>query len=389
MRVFVSALVILALVIVYGCESNDNNTINSIPKYHNVYPAFHLKINNGYRTFGVDSAQLTVTPGIGWPAPVYSDENGFLGTLAAGTFITSIDTTIIDDTTIEVDTSSVVYGFTPSQTYDFAFSRSEPFVWRDSFRADFITTVDSQWLLLSTDSGIYSRTLDPARPPESVLYKVVINPTSNLNPPPTRVETVSVLYGAWFDSLFVVTDSASTAAFPPDSFVRRNVRWGYWFRVDSFYLPSDSAYWCETDSVEQENLFVTPQGDTFVFIDTILQYSNCDPRVDTTKKRVYRHYGWGTYASNGQAVPRFDTTVHFRFPDTAKALDLSVDSLLIYTLEISPDSTDTVAIDTSGVDIYFIQNGDTTVVNNLIRDLTMPPVEVFPAYRYILKQREQ
>lgn len=388
MRVFVSALVLLAIVIVYGCESNDNNTVNSIPKYHNVYPAFHLKIDNGYRTFGVDSALLTVTPSVGWPGPVYSDMNGFLGTLSSGTFINSIDTTVIDDTTIQVDTSYDVYGFTPSQKYTFDFSRSDPFIWRDSFRADFVTTIDSQWLLLTADTTNNTNVLDPGRPPESVLYKVVKNPASNLNPPPNRVETLSVLYGKWFDTLFAVTDSAGTAAFPPDTFVRQNVRWGFWYRVDSFYLPPDPEVWCDSmDYVEKETTFVTPTNDTFTVVDTVVQWFLCDRHMDTTKTRIYRNYGWGTYASNGQPIPRFDTTAHFTFLDTAKALDITPSGLTIYTLEISADSLDTIAIDTSGVDIYFIQDGDTTMVNNLIMDLTMPPVEVFPAYRYLIKQQ--
>jgi hypothetical protein len=391
MRVFVSALVLLAIVIVYGCESNDNNTVNSIPKYHNVYPVFHVKIDNGYRTFGVDSAQLTVTPEIGWLGPAYTDPNGFLGTMASGTFISKIDTvdTTIDniDTTV-VDTSYVVFGFTPSQKYTFDFSRSEPFTWRDSFRADFVTTIDSQWLLLSADTTHNTNILDPGHPPESVLYKVVKNPASTLNPPPNRVETLSVLYGKWFDTLFAVTDSAGTAAFPPDTFIRQNVRWGFWYRVDSFYLPPDPEVWCDSmEYVETVDTFITVTYDTFTVVDTVAQWLECDPHMDTTKVRIYRNYGWGTYASNGQPIPRLDTTTHFAFLDTAKALDITPSGLTIYTLEISPDSLDTVAIDTSGVDIYFIQNGDTTAVNNLIMDLTMPPVEVFPAYRYLLKQQ--
>lgn len=388
MRVFVSALVILALVIVYGCESNDDNTVNSIPKYHNVYPAFQLKIDNGYRTFGIDSLQLTVTPSVGWPKPVYTDANGFLGTLASGTFLVT-DTTVLPDSSLQIDTISLdVFGFSPSQTYRFAFSQGEPFTWRDSFRADFVTTIDSQWILLSADTLNYTNVRDPDNPPESVLYRVVKNPSGPQNPPPAKIDTLSVLYGAWFDSLFVVTDSAATAAFPPDSFKRANVRWAYWFRVDTFYLPPDPAIWCDSmDLVEKDTIYITPQGDTLTVIDTVIEYSACDPHMDTTRVRIYRHYGWGTYTGSGQAVPRFDTTVHFAFPDTAKSLAVTPDGLTIYTLEIAPDSSDTVAIDTSGADIYFIQNGDTTMVNNMIIDLMMPPVEEFPSYRYIVKQQ--
>ncbi len=388
MRVFVSALVILALVIVYGCENNDNNTVNSIPKYHSVYPAFQLKITNGYRTFGIDSARLTVTPSVGWPQPVYSDINGFLGTLASGTFLVT-DTTVLPDSTLQIDTISLdVYGFAPSQTYQFAFSQDKPFIWRDSFRADFVTTIDSQWILLSADTVNYTNVMDPANPPESILYRVVKNPSEPISPTPAKVDTLNLLYGAWFDSLFVVTDSAATAAFPPDSFVRMNVRFAYWYRVDTFYLPPDPEIWCDSmDLVEKDTVYITPQGDTLTVIDTIPVYSACDPHMDTTRIRIYRHYGWGSYTGSGQAVPRYDTTVHFAFPDTSKSLTITPDGLTIYTLQISPDSVDTVMIDTSQTDVSFIQNGDTTAVNNMINNLTMPPVEVFPSYEYIVRQR--
>jgi len=390
MRVFVSALVLLALVIVYGCDSNDDNTVNSIPKYHNVYPAFQLKIDNGYRMFGIDSAQLTVTPSVGWPNPVYSDINGFLGTLASGTFVIT-DTTVNPDSTLQIDTLSInVYGFAPSQTYRFSFSQGEPFTWRDSFRADFVTTIDSQWILLTADTLQYTNVMDPANPPESVLYRVVKNPGGTLSPPPARIDTLNLLFGAWFDSLFVVTDSAATAAFPPDSFVRQNVRWAYWYRVDTFYLPPDPSIWCDSlDYIAKETVLVNAQGDSFTVVDTVPVYSACDPHMDTTRVRIYRNYGWGTYSGSGQPVPRYDTTVHFAFPDTLKSLVISPDGLTIYTYQISQDLVDTIAIDTSATDIYFIHNSDTTMVDNMIRDLTMPPVEEFPAYQFIVKQRDQ
>lgn len=42
-----------------GCDKNDENTINSIPKTHDVYPVFRLVVDNGLRTFGVDSVEFT------------------------------------------------------------------------------------------------------------------------------------------------------------------------------------------------------------------------------------------------------------------------------------------------------------------------------------------
>jgi len=147
MRRIVAALIVagLALILTAGC-SNDENTVNSIPKYHNVYPVFHLKIDNGHRQFGIDSVLLTPTPSIGWLGPVYSDRNGFIGTSAAGTFITDIDTSFVDDSMV-VETSKVVFGFQPGARYKFKFDRQEPFIgWILSERS-MPVTVDSLWVL--------------------------------------------------------------------------------------------------------------------------------------------------------------------------------------------------------------------------------------------------
>jgi len=389
MRVVVSALVILAVAVIIGCD-NDDNTVDPIPKFHKVYPVFHLKIDNDFREFGVESTLVTVTPDVGWLSPVYTDAQGFLGTMAAGTYITSIDTTYNVDDSLVVETTSVIFGFDPSQTYTFDFSRTEPFVWRDSFRAVYATTIDSEWVQLSSDTIFTTPRIDPTRPIDTVLYNVRMNPPPTVTPPPDVLFDQPLLYGWWFDTAFVVIDSAATASFPPDSFTYDTIEWGYWYRVDTFFLMPDSALWCdlvETRIVEEtlKDIYQNP----LIVIDTIYIYGNCDPVIDSLKRRIYADWQWGTIANNGQPIAVFDTTIHFTFPDTAKALEIDQQGLTIYTLDISPDSLDTTFVDTSAVDMFFIQNGDTTMVNNLTIELTMPPVEVFPAHKFLIKQRDQ
>ncbi len=387
MRVVVSALVLLAVAIMFGCD-NDENTVEPIQKFHKAYPVFYLKIDNGFRDFGVDSAQLTVNPDVGWLGPVRTDERGFVGTQASGTFITDLDTIYHVDDSLVVETTSVIFGFEPLQTYTFNFSHDAPFIWRDSFRAVYAVTVDSMWLRLSADTIFTTPRLDPARPPDTVLYKVQKNPAPTVTPPPNELIEQPLLYGWWFDSAFVVTDSAATDLFPPDSFTYDTISWGYWYRVDSFFLPPEPSLWCDSiDTIIVEDTLQDPYGNRMFVIDTVFEYSFCDPVIDSLKRRIYDNWQWGTIASNGERVPRFDTTIHFTYPDTAKALAIDAQGLTIYTLEISQDSLDTTWIDTSGVDLYFIQNGDTISAANLIRELTMPQVEIYPAYKFLIKQR--
>ena len=122
---YTPALIVIILVVMAGCfTDNDKNTINSLPKTHDVYPVFYVKIDNGFNKYGVDSVLLNVVPSIDWESEVYSDTNGFIGTLAAGTYITDIDTVVeIDPVTQEPDTSydttSVTYGFLPSSSYPY------------------------------------------------------------------------------------------------------------------------------------------------------------------------------------------------------------------------------------------------------------------------------
>lgn len=387
MRRVVAALIAtgLTLMLTVGC-SNDDNTVNSIPKYHNVYPVFHLKIDNGHRQFGIDSVLLTPTPGVGWLGPVYSDQNGFVGTMAAGTFITDIDTSYIGDSMV-VDTKSVNFGFRPGGKYRFKFERPEPFTWLDSFRAEFATTVESLWVLFDVDTIRTTKILDTTRPPQRILDKVRKNFPPTIVPPPDSVYMQELLHGWWYDTAFVIADAGDTVDFPPDSTFYDTVKWGFWYRVDSFYLPPDSQIWCSLDSTKiKKTTYYDIHGFPMVVIDTLYYYGNCNPQIDTTKNRIYRDYGWGTYPggdSSQTPIAVYDTTIHFSYPDTMKGLIFDGDNMKIFTWEVVPGDTISETLD---VDIEFLQNGTSTELDSLTLELTMPPVEVFPDYRIIIRE---
>ena len=388
MKVVVSAILALVLALAIGC-SNDENTVNPIPKYHSAYPVFRLKIDNGFRTFGVDSARLTVTPAVGWPGPVYSDSNGFIGTLASGTFISRIDTTVRNEST-HIDTSYIVYGFEPSATYNFNFERTTPFVWLDSFRADYAITVDSLWVLFSADTIKVTKALDPANPPQRVLYRVVKNPAPSLTPKPDDTIFQNLLIGYWFNTGYVIADPDDTANFPPDSTRDSTILWGLWHRVDSFFLPPDSSIWCTLDSISIKETILTDQyGFRSIVIDSVYHYSQCNKKIDTVQTRIYRHYDWGIYPGGDISltpIHAFDTTIHFIFPDTAKNLIIANDSLSIRVpVAVDPVSHDTTW-ETKNVTIEFKHAGVSSNVQNLSFDLTMPPVEVFPQYDIIIRE---
>lgn len=388
MKAVVSALLVLSLVFVIGCE-NDENTVEPIPKYHNVYPVFHLKIDNGFRAFGVDSTQLIPSPGIGWPEPVYTDENGFVGALASGTFIDRIDT-ITDGDSTYIDTSYLVFGFQPAATYEFSFNRSEPFIWLDSFRADYAITVESLWVLFSADTVEVTTALDPGEPPVTVLDRVVENPAPGLFPPPDDTIIQDVLYGFWFDSAFVITNPDDTMDYPPDSAFDSTIIWGLWHRIDSFFIPPDSSIFCSyaDTSVVEETLYDIHEIPSIV-IDTVIAYDSCEARIDSLQERIYEYFDWGVYPGGDEGetpIPTFDTTIHFTFPDTAKSLVFGPSGVSIMV----PESIDTISHDTTwrtmGVSIEYIHNNVSTIRDGLTIDLTMPAVEVFPQYDFILKE---
>jgi hypothetical protein len=387
MRRVVAALIVagLALILTMGC-SNDENTVNSIPKYHNVYPVFHLKIDNGRRQFGIDSVLLTPTPDIGWLGPVYSDKNGFIGTLASGTFVTDVDTSFVDDSMV-VESTSVVFGFQPGARYKFKFDRQEPFIWLDSFRAEYAVTVDSLWVRFSVDTIKTTKVLDPDRPPVRSVQTIRKDYPPTITPPPDSVYMQELLYGWWFDTAFVIANPADTVDFPPDSFFYDTVKWGFWHKVDSFYLPPDSQIWCTLDSTHiRKTIYYDIYNNPMVVIDTLYFYGNCDPRIDTTKNRVYRQFGWGTYPggdSTQPPIPVFDTTIHFTYPDTMKGLIFDGDNMKIFTWDEVPGDTLSETLD---VDIEFLQNGTSSPLDSLTLDLTMPLEERQPDYRIIIRE---
>jgi hypothetical protein len=377
---------LLSLILVIGCE-NDDNTIDPIPKYHDVYPVFHVQIDNGFRMIGVDSAQVVINPSVGWPGPVYTDPNGFFGALANGTFIDQINT-IPDGDTVIVDTTYQVFGFTPSQTYTFTFNRTEPFLYKDSFRAVYAITVDSQWVLLGADTVDVTVAPDPSVPLERILTNVsIIDGTEN--PPPDSTVDQTLLYGFWLDTAFVITNPDDTVDYPPDSTYTEDITWGYWFGVDTTFLPPDEEIWCTLDSaVEVLDTIENQEGFPMVVVDTVYYYGNCDPKIDSVKTVIYRDWGWGTYPggnTNEPPIAGFDTIVHFTFPDTTKGLLWDGAGMKIFTWEILPDSSDTIS-DTIDVTIEYIHDGATQSVNELSIQVTMPPVEVFPEYEFIIRE---
>jgi hypothetical protein len=162
--------------------------------------------------------------------------------------------------------------------------------------------------------------------------------------------------------------------------------------VDTFFLLPESALWC--DVIETRIVEETLRDDynnRMIVVDTVYVYGNCDPVIDTVQRRIYNNWDWGTIANNGDPLQSFEQTIHFTYPDTLKALEITPQGLTMYALEVSPDSLDTAYVDTSEVDIYFIDysTGDTSMMNNITFDLTMPPVEIFPAYKVMIRQREQ
>ncbi|MCK5125147.1 MAG: hypothetical protein KAR42_02730 [candidate division Zixibacteria bacterium] len=377
----VTVLLAIILLMAAACDKNDENTVNSIPKSHTTYPVFHLMIDNDYQTFSLDSVQLTVTPDIGWLSSVYSDDQGFIGTLASGTYITSIDTTIgTTDTTI--DTTSVVYGFNPGQQYKFNFERSNTYSWIDSFYIGYSRTIDSTWQVKSADTAYVLKLADSSNPtiniPDSV--GIVTGSFDTLIRIPDSTVQVERMFAIWFGIPVRVTDPNDTLILSPTSVSFDTVIWAYWGTVDSLYLPIDSSAWCDvkldtiidgTDTTINDFFVVeTPieVGGVLIgyLIDTVTMYINCDPTVGNTHRKIYNHWGWGD----------FDTTPLFTFPDTLKELTFtnSVVSIRNTVTDVSKTGT-----------MYLIQNGDTTAVDSLVFDLTMPAVEVFPDYQIIIK----
>ncbi len=390
MKAVVSALIALSLILVIGCDNNDDNIVNKITKDHNVYPIFHLKIDNGYRTFGVDSVQLIPNPTIGWPEPVYSGENGFIGSLASASYVDYIDS-VPDGDTIRIDTTWVEFGFTPLQPYDFSFNRGEPFIWLDSFRADYAISVESLWVLMSADTievTIAPDSID--NPPIVVLDWVENNSVLDFDdPPPNDTIIQELLYGFWFDTARVIAVPVDTANYPPDSTYLDTVYWGLWDRIDSFFLAPDSSIWCNLDStVIVEDTRDANKEFPYIVVDTLEYYGDCDARIDSLQERIYKVYGWGVYPGGDEdetPIPTFDTAIHFTFPDTAKFLYFDNGALSVRIPEVGVDTTETTWTD-MGVSIEYIHDGVSTNLDSLTINSVMPPVEIFPEYDFIIRE---
>lgn len=326
MKRLVTALVILSLVALVGCDKNDENTISSLPKTHLTFPTIHLQIDNGYRVFGVDSALLTVSPSVGWHDTVRTDANGFIGALAAGTYIVAIDT-IPNGADTTYDTTAAVVGFAPGVEYTFTLSRTNPYSWIDSFSVVYATTVDSFWRVLASDTEMTVKFADPSRPPVRVIDSIAklarISDTTG-----KRVDSIyrqEVLRGWWFGQRYVIPnfDTASTAAYPPDSMKIDTFIWAYWKRTDSFYYPYDSTVWCQWHDSIVVDTTTDIYGNMMFSVDTFpaIEKETCDTSIlkPPLKTRIYRTKGWSQY----------DTTAYYAYPDTTKELVFG-DSIYIH-----------------------------------------------------------
>lgn len=417
MRRVVSAFIIIGLLFVIGCDKNDEDVINSIPKAHLTYPIFKLAFDNGYKTFGVDSALITVNPGIGWLDDVYSNEFGQIPTQSAGTFVTGVDTLVdVIDTTVNPhdttwihDSSFVNFGFTPSASYSFSFARSDPYVWIDSFRIDYLSDYDSVWKLISADTQFVMTVPDNGISPEVIIDSVALTTavdTMDVNKKADSIYIQEVFKAVWLDTTFILSSADDTLVLAPDSFFTDTLIWGFWNAIDSFFLPFDSGDWCQ----KREDSSSTPAYDTFftngsvdsidtnynqffvirdsifdingflVFtLDTVIEWVNCQDTVDSSQMRIYSDYGWG----------EFDTTQHFTFPDTTKGMIFRSDAVDVYTWYILPDSSDTISDTTFSATISLITTigtvADTTTLSDLTDiPLTMPSVEVYPDFRIMI-----
>lgn len=387
MKRVVAALVMLTVLVAVGCNKNDENTINSLPKSHLAFPAFHLQVDNRYQTFGIDSVLLTVSPSVGWDGPVYSNGDGYIGALPAGTYITSIDTIVKDNDTI-IDTTAIIHGFTPGQAYTFTFERNKAFEWADAFKAVFANTVDSSWARLAIDTEKVCKLLDPDRPPQLATDStaIITNPDDTVGNSPLQVLRQPILYGFWFDSAFVIPgfDTASTAGYPPDSLKIDTLLWGYWMHVDTFYLSGDTASWCDSVGTDTTVRIVQDYYNQPLYLRTVTIKYSCSS--DDTEKvnpanvrnRIYRTFGWTD----------FDTNKHFSFPDTTKGLIFTPSGISIYTWRVT--GSDTIS-DTMPVQVYLIDGlaGDTTMINTLQFQAIMPKSEEykFPDYKLLIRSR--
>lgn len=377
MRLLVTALAVLSLVMAVGCDKNDENTLTPQLQTHEVYPTFHLQIENGFKTFGIDSALLAASPAVGWHAPLYTDTNGFIGALPGGTYIVAIDTSVIEGDTL-IDTTYATVGFAPGQTYTFSFTRDKAYAWNDTLRINYATTIDSSYVIMAVDTEVTVKVIDPDRPAITVYDSIKVVPAADTIgvKRPHEIVVQPALYGYWFGSGYVIPDfdTASTTAYPPDSLKIQDIIWGYWKHVDSFYLPLDTSYWCDSMGTDTtiDTLFDFYNNPLYeLTIKTIYDTGACDSLLTFSNKRtrVYRTRDWSN----------FDTTKHYAYPDTAKELVFG-DTVRIHNM-VTDEYKNAV------IKIVDVLNGDTTVVPGFSFQAIMPLLEEYkyPDYRIIIE----
>lgn len=360
MRAVVSTLVVVCLLAILGCDSNDENTLNSIPKSHKLNPAFTVAIENNHKTIPGREIQLTVDPSIGWTGEVFTDSNGFVSTLAAGTFVATIDTTIrfpgTDSSDTVADTTYVTYGFLPSQTYTFGLSRVDPLQWVDTVSLVYARTIDSSWIKGSASEYVILLNMPTY---DTLLFDsvaMILDPADTVGNSPITTLEQELLRGYWFDTAYVITNPADTVNFPPDSTSQVTVLWGFWGDTVTFghvITPDDSGNYC---------IDITGNGDWMCFwtLDTVTLQGGG---------------GWGNY----------DTTNH-TLPDTTKGLILGATDLSIYNwvLKESGFVGDTVA-----ASLYLIDQtlDDTTIWDSPSFQITMPSSDVKdqPDYKIVIE----
>jgi hypothetical protein len=300
----------------------------------------------------------------------------FVGTLAAGTYIVSIDTTVNGDDTL-FDTTSAVVGFVPGQEYTFDFTRAQAFRWIDTFRINYATTYDSFWRVKSVDTENIVRTrLDPDRPPITVIDSIAAI-ASVIDTAGKGIDSIfrqPVLKGYWAGAAFVIPDfdTASTAIYPADSLKIDTVIWAYWIRTDTFFLPYDSAFWCPDTGFSVETTILKDFYNNPLYkVDTFPLYGTCDTvfRPGNKRTRYYRDKDWAN----------FDTVRHYVYPDTTKELVFG-DTMKIH-------NTVTDQYKNAVIKLINVLTNDTTIITGLTFKEVMPVLEEYryPDYKIVIE----
>ncbi|MDD4052956.1 MAG: hypothetical protein PHR28_13805, partial [candidate division Zixibacteria bacterium] len=247
----------------------------------------------------------------------------------------------------------------------------------DTFRVTYATTFDSAWKVISvvTDT-IVKISPDPDRPPITLIDSIghIASLTDTTGKGIDSIFLQPVLKGYWFNNAFVIPDfdTASMAAYPPDSLKIDTVIWAYWNRIDSFFLPYDSAYWCDSTGIkESTKTYYDFYNNPLIWVDTFIIYGNCDAKLVAANRRtrIYRDKDWAN----------FDTVPHYVYPDTAKELVFGD------TLKIRNTVTDQYK--NAVIKLVNVMTNDTTIITGLSFKEVMPVLEEYkyPDYRIIIE----